>query len=380
MASGAAVKPPFRFRWEWAVLAMLVAYPLFPAFEQTFLSLTRRSLGMQMPALFTFAILALALNVVVGYTGLLHLGIAAFFGIGAYVTGVLTVPAYPFEWGMWAALPAGTAAAAAAGLLLGGPLLRLRGDYLALVTLGFGEVVKFALKNLEQITGGTRGLNPVPAPVLPGLPLDWALHFEPFYYLTLAVLVGTYLLLGGLERSRLGRAWVALREDELAAACMGLNPARLKLAAFVLAAGLAGLAGCLYASVITSTSDPNAYDFNRSVFILCCLILGGLGSRPGVVLGVFLLYGFDQILSPIVDTLVQGWFNGDLRKTLVLGAPSGIQVTVSVPALVFTFSGWRLMIFGIVLILVMRYRPAGLIPAVRTAEEFDHKPAKEVAT
>lgn len=353
------MKKPVGPGWELAILAVLVAYPLFPALEQHFFRTTGRSLGDQMPTLFIFAVLALALNVVVGYTGLLHLGIAAFFGIGAYVTGILTVPANPFETGFWVALAAGTLLAALAGGLLGVPTLRLRGDYLALVTLGFGEVVKFTLRNLDPITNGTRGLNPVPAPNVPGLSADdWLQDYRPFYYLCLAVLVLTSVVLYGLERSKLGRAWVAVREDELAATCMGLNAARLKLAAFVFAAGLAGLAGCLYAAKMTSTVSPDAYDFNRSMFLLCCVILGGIGSRRGVLLGVALLYGFDNILSPIVDGKIQ-----QLREA------SG-----RLPATWETFTGWRLMVFGVVLILVMRFRPEGLIPSDRVKEEFHPEP------
>ncbi len=354
------MKRPIGPGWDVAVLVILAAYPLFPALEHHFFRFTGRSLGDQMPALFVFAVLALALNVVVGYTGLLHLGIAAFFGIGAYATGILTVPANPFETGFWVALAAGTAAAALAGGLLGVPTLRLRGDYLALVTLGFGEVVKFTLRNLDPITNGTRGLNPVPPPSVPGLTADdWLQDYRPFYYLCLAALVLTYLVLHGLERSKLGRAWVAVREDELAATCMGLNAARLKLAAFVFAAGLAGAAGCLYASKMTSTVTPDAYDFNKSMFLLCCVILGGIGSRRGVLLGVALLFGFDNILSPILDGAIQR-----AREAAGGGLPRTWE----------TFTGWRLMVFGVVLILVMRFRPEGLIPSDRVREELHPEP------
>lgn len=340
--------------WPLAVFLLLALYPLFPALDERFFTLTRRSLGDQMPGLFVFAVLALALNVVVGYTGLLHLGVAAFFGIGAYAVGILTVPAYPFDTGVWLALVAGTLAAAGAGVLIGVPILRLRGDYLALVTLGFGEVVRFAIKNLNPITRGADGLSPIPAPVLPGVALDWRDDYRPFYYLTLLTLAAVFYLLHRLERSRLGRAWVAIREDELAAACMGLNTARLKLAAFVLAAALAGLAGGLYAARMTSSVGPDAYDFNKSVFVLCCVILGGLGSRSGVLLGVALLYGFDFILSPILDAAIQEARGG------------------GVPAIYQTFSGWRLAVFGLVLILVMRFRPAGLLPSDRVKDELAH--------
>jgi branched-chain amino acid transport system permease protein len=250
------------------------------------------------------------------------------------------------------ALVAGTLAATLAGILIGLPTLRLRGDYLALVTLGFGEVVKFSIKNLPEITKGTQGLSPLPPPTIPVVSADWAADFRPFYYLTLVVLAAVFYLLYQLERSKLGRAWIAVREDELAATCMGLNASRLKLAAFALAAGIAGAAGCLFSARMTSTVGPDAFDFNKSIFVLCCLILGGLGSRNGVLLGVFLLYGFDFILSPILDGYIQAARGNEMAKTWQ------------------TFSGWRLMVFGLVLILVMRFRPEGLLPSNRVKEEL----------
>jgi branched-chain amino acid transport system permease protein len=364
------VRRKFGPTWSFAAFAILAIYPAFPMLDEWFRAYSGRSFGDSLSNLFIFAVLALALNVVVGNVGLLHLGIAAFFGIGAYVTGIVTVPAYPFQIGFWAAALAAVAISAAVGGLIGLPTLRLRGDYLALVTLGFGEVVKYTLKNLGDITAGTRGLNPVPPPELPGFTLDWLQDYRPFYYLTLAFMAVTYWLLGGLERSKLGRAWVAVREDELAAACMGLNVSRLKLAAFVFAAAIAGLAGCLYATNNNSTATPDAYDFNRSITILCCLILGGLGSRNGVLLGVFLLYGFENILSPIIDQKLQ----------LKYGAPSNVPVNIfglfdiPISAQMRTFSGWKLFVFGLVLILMMRFRPSGLIPADRVKEQLHPDP------
>jgi branched-chain amino acid transport system permease protein len=352
--------------WSVALFVVLALFPAFPAFDGWFRSAAGRSLGDQLPGLFIFAILALSLNVVVGNIGILHLGIAAFFGIGAYVTGILTVPAYPFEMSFWLALILGTVAAAALGGLLGVPTLRLRGDYLALVTLGFGEVAKFTIKNLGEITAGTRGLNPVPPPEMPFVSVDqWSSDYRPFYYLTLAFLAAVYFVLWRIERSKLGRAMVAIREDELAASCMGLNVPRLKLAAFVFAAGLAGLAGCLYASRMTSTVGPDAYDFNRSIFLLCCVILGGLGNRNGVLLGVFLLYSFDNILSPIIDDKLQAAFGSPERRMVPLGL-----FNLPISGQMQTFSGWRMFVFGMVLVLVMRYRPEGLLPSNRIKDEI----------
>lgn len=307
-------------------------------------------LASQLPIIFILTILALGLNVVVGYTGLLHLGMGAFFGIGAYLTGILTVPGYPFEFGFWLALVCSTLGAALAGVMLGAPTLRLRGDYLALVTLGFGEVVRFSLRNLEEITAGTRALNPIPPPNLRWLGLSsgsWSDDMRPFYYLTLVMLVAVVWLLRNLERSRLGRAWFAIREDELAATCMGINAPRAKLAAFAVGSALAGLAGSLYATKLTTTAGPDAYDFNRSIIVLACVILGGLGSIRGVIVGSMLLVGFDNIVAPMLD--------GAIQKANI--NPSGNRFLM--------FTNWRLIIFGLALVLMMRFRSEGLLPARR---------------
>lgn len=353
---------------QWPIyLGLLLLYPLLVYPEQVLFRWTEISIGMQLTYIFIYAILALGLNVVVGYTGILHLGIAAFFGIGAYITGILTVPAYPFGFTFIASLVCASGGAALAGLLLGAPTLRLRGDYVAIVTLGFGEVTRFTLRNLEEITAGTRGLNPVPPPHLPaflhtplswlGIGSDWALDYRLFYYLALGLLIGVILLLRNLERSRLGRAWVAIREDELAATCMGINAARVKLSAFALGCGLAGMAGCLYATALTSTAGPDAFDFNRSVIMLCCVILGGLGSIRGTLLGVVLLIGFDNVFAPALDGFLQGTnLNPD-------GSPY------------LTFSNWKLMIFGLALILMMRFRPEGLLPSRQVEAELHRKGA-----
>ena len=333
-----------RLPTEYLILGCLALFPL---------GAYANAMGSQLTILLIFAILALGLNVVVGNTGLLHLGIAAFFGLGAYVTGILTIGGYPFQVGFYAAAAISTLVAAVAGLILGAPTLRLRGDYLALVTLGFGEVMRFSLRNLEEITGGTRGLNPVPPPWLPGMsPATFVTDYRPFFYITLIILTVVVIFLRNLENSRTGRAWVAIREDELAAACMGINVTRAKLAAFAVSAGLAGLAGCLYATKLSTTADPNAYDFNRSIIILCCMILGGLGSIRGTLVGVLILIGFDTVLAPALDRYLQ---------TLDIN-PTG--------AAYLTFSNWRLMIFGLALIVMMRLRPEGLLPSERVKLEL----------
>ena len=327
------------------------------------------SLGDQLSTLFIFAILALALNVAVGYTGLLQLGIAAFFGIGVYITGILRVPSYPFQVPFTAALILSAVGAGICGLILGAPTLRLRGDYLALVTLGFGEMVKVTLRNLEEITAGTKGLNPIPAPHSPqwfatgmgwlGIENSWETDYRLYYFLTLGILAVVVVLLNNLEHSRLGRSWIAIREDELAATCMGINASRAKLASFAVSAAIAGLAGCLYATKLTTTADPNSYDFNRSIIMLCCVILGGLGSLRGVLLGVLLLLGFDNILSPLINSWLQSLLQsaGDLQNSPIAER-------------FLSFSNWRLMVFGLALVAMMRFRPEGLWPSKRMQHEL----------
>jgi branched-chain amino acid transport system permease protein len=347
-----------RGRWSRFLpdVGALIVFALLP------LLLGKSGLGEDITDLFIFAILALGLNVAVGYAGLLHLGIAAFFGIGAYIIGILTVGGYPFQFSFTVALVLATFGAGLSGLILAAPTIRLRGDYLALVTLGFGEVVHVALRNLENITGGMKTLNPLPPPAVPawlaGLfekPIDFRSDYRPFYFLSLAILAGVVILLRNLENSRLGRALVALREDELAATCLGINATRIKLSAFALSAAIAGLAGGLFASKLATTSDPHTYSFNLSITVLCCLILGGLGSIRGVLLGVLLLRGYEIILVPQLDHWAQA-----------------MHWSV-------TFKQWNLLTFGVVLIVMVRFRPEGLLPSRRIQHEWQsgQSPAPE---
>jgi branched-chain amino acid transport system permease protein len=241
--------------------------------------------------------------------------------------------------------------------LLGAPTVRLKGDYLAIVTLGFGEVVRVVTLNLDAITDGPRGLSPIPDAWIPS-PIRAVIgdegnqsHFVTMYFMALILLVALVVVFHLLERSRAGRAFVALREDELASACMGINPARTKLYAFAAGAAIAGLAGALYATNLKTTAEPNTYDFNYSIIMLCCVIIGGLGSIRGVLLGVGVLITFDSVLSPLLTKLIQ----------------KGVGETDSV---FLSLTNWRLMIFGAVLILTMRYRPEGLWPSERVKEEM----------
>jgi len=320
-------------------LGALLLFPLVPGTEAA-------RLGGSLRDILIFGILALGLNVVVGYSGLLQLGIAAFFGIGAYITGILTVAQFPFQVGFWPAVVAATAGAGIAGILLAAPTLRLRGDYLAIVTLGFGELVKFSIKYLENITGGAKSLNPLPPPWVFDIPVDWGNNYRGFYFLALGFLVLVVILLRNLEESRLGRAWMAIREDELAATCMGINAVKVKLSAFALGAALAGLAGALYATTYGNTGGLDSYTFSRSITVLCFLIIGGMGSINGALLGTFVLMGYEIILTPRLDEWVQ---------------KAGSE---------FRFTDIKLIIFGLVLVFMMRFRPEGILPSRRIQMEL----------
>lgn len=352
----------FARRHAWLIaVGLLALYPLVPVLDWLIEGTTGAQIRLdrQLVNVYIFALLALALNLQVGYAGLLQLGIAAFFGIGSYATGILTVDKYPFQLGFWGALVAAPVVAGLAGLVVGMPTLRLRGDYLAIVTLGFGEVVRVVLINLENITDGPRGLNPIPTAWLPPAITDaagsspeamGALQLLPVYYVALLLLVVGVVVFQNLERSRLGRSFVALREDELVSACMGQNPRRTRLIAFSLGAAIAGLAGSLYATNLTTTAEPNTYDFNYSIMVLCCLIIGGLGSLKGALLGAAVLLGFDNVISPLLTRLLQGD-----------GGSGGVLTT---------FSNWRWLIFGLALIVMMRFRPEGLWPNQRVKDEL----------
>jgi branched-chain amino acid transport system permease protein len=342
-------------------LGALVVYPFAPVLDWAVEAAlgTPLRLDQQLVNIYIFATLALALNLQVGYAGLLQLGVAAFFAIGAYTCGILTVAKYPFQLEIWGALAVAPVMAGAAGLALGAPTLRLRGDYLAIVTLGFAEVVRVVLLNLEAITDGPRGLNPIPEPWLPpwivpqeGFSDATRVRFLAMYYLSLFVLAGLVVAFANLERSRFGRAFVALREDELASACMGLNPVRTKLIAFAVGAAIAGMAGALYATNLTTTAEPNTYDFNYSIMVLCCVIIGGLGSLRGVLLGAVVLLGFDNVVSPLLTRLIQD------------AVPEGSNNVL------YQFSNWRWLIFGVALVLMMRLRPEGLWPSERVKAEL----------
>ena len=337
----------WRAQTHWMLLAIAAALPLLDlVLPQEF------QIADLVRPIFIFAILGMGLNVVTGFTGLLNLGVAAFMAIGAYSYAILTCDIYPFQLGFWTALILAAAAGAGAGVVLGLPTLRLRGDYLAIVTLGFGEMMQDSLKNLDVITKGTQGINPLPSPTLFGYVFT-ADQPLPWYYLLLAILTVVVVLTRNLETSRVGRTLISIREDELAASCMGIDPMKAKLLAFAVGAAMCSSAGALWGAYLGSSGEPGNYDFQVSILALCIVIVGGMGSISGVLLGAFVMMGFNSIfLSKLSDFLTQKGMIGES----VFSAPVN----------------WKYMIFGMALILMMRHRPEGLLPSRQVKAELHH--------
>ena len=263
-----------------------------------------------------YTILALGLNIVVGYAGLLDLGYAAFFAVGAYTVGILTTT---FGWNFWATLPIAVLAAMLAGVIIGGPTLRLRSDYLAIVTLGFGEIVRIAARNLK-ITGAASGISGIEQPWLFG----WHIATPTdFYYVFLVLAIIGILVSVRLANSRLGRAWLYVRHDEDAAEAMGIDRVRVKLAAYVIGAIYGSIGGAFFAVNLGAIS-PESFSFKQSTLFLMAVILGGMGKIPGVILGAF--------------------------------------VVVLAPEILRDFGSFRYLIFAVGLLLIMLYRPSGIWP------------------
>jgi branched-chain amino acid transport system permease protein len=322
----------------------------------------------------SFAALALGLNIVVGFAGLLDLGYAAFFAIGAYAYGILSSwqlqPEWtsfwePLQWlglvarnhttagdfvhfqvSFWLMLPGSAAIAALCGALFGAPTLRLKGDYLAIVTLGFGEIVPIVVRNWPSLTNGAMGLNGVAPPQLFGF--DFGVSATPYYYVGVALVALLIFTSLRLKDSRIGRAWMAIREDEIAAAAMGVDLVRLKLLAFATGAAFAGATGALYIAKL-QTATPDMFMFPVSVMVLVMVVFGGIGSVWGVVVGALVL----QIL--------QSWFLEDLSQWL---HALGRLVSIDWLQHIELASSIEL-IFGLILVFMMLYRRQGLIPASR---------------
>ncbi len=297
----------------------------------------------------TYVLLALGLNVVVGLSGLLDLGYAAFFAIGAYTYAYGASYFSGIHAPFWLMLFVGAAVAAVFGVMLGAPTLRLRGDYLAIVTLGFGEIVPVVFLNAETYTRGTNGITAIdtPSTVLTG-PFGF-LHPEYFYITVLVVITVAMMLLFRLQDSRLGRAWMAIREDELAAASMGINTITTKLLAFAIGASTAGLAGVFAASKLGEV-DPRQFDFTVSFTVLAMVVLGGMGNGWGVALGAFIIF----------EIQTQG-----LKQLTNFMAPLNLPVLSTI-----NYTSYQFLLYGLALVLMMLLRPEGLFPGRRRRREL----------
>jgi branched-chain amino acid transport system permease protein len=305
-------------RLGWIGLAVALLAPFVDASNYSLSVLTSAAL---------FVMLAVGLNIVVGYCGLLDLGYAAFFAIGAYVSGIL---ATTYGWSLLATVPVVLVAAVVAGVIIGGPTLRLRSDYLAIVTLGFGEIIRITANNLD-ITGGPSGIYGIPGPELFGLDLGSPVAF---YYTVVVIVALAVVGAARLGRSRMGRAWRFIREDEDAAEAMGIHTYKLKLAAYIAGAVWGGLAGILFGAQLSAIS-PQSFTFLWSALILMAVVLGGMGSTPGVVLGAIFVSILPELLRDAAD--------------------------------------YRFFVFGVLLIIVMIFRPQGLWPS----QASERTPARE---
>ncbi len=339
-------------KWGFGVLGF-GALGLLPLFPPPFLDTPGISFGGTMAQFAMVAIIAIGLNVVVGQAGLLDLGYVGFYAVGAYTVALLTSPDSPWnrvgadgwfteKWAWLACVPLAMAVTALAGLILGTPTLRLRGDYLAIVTLGFGEIIRLLADNLAGVTNGPRGLNEVAYPRIgeserlpdgvfsSGNSVGDANYGTWWFWLGLILMVAILVLVGNLERSRVGRAWVAIREDEDAAEVMGVNAFRFKLWAFVIGAAIGGLSGALYAGQVQYVAPPT-FNIINSMLFLTAVVLGGQGNKLGVILGAFIIV---YLPNRLLGVELWGINLGDLKY----------------------------LFFGLALVVMMIFRPQGLFP------------------
>ena len=301
-----------------AILVFAAAYPFVFSMYQT---------NIMINALI-YIMLGLGINIVVGLAGLLDLGYVAFYAVGAYTYALLN---YHFGLGFWLALPMGAAMGALFGILLGYPVLRLRGDYLAIVTLGFGEIIRLVLENWNQFSFGPSGIANIPRPSLPGIKMNLEQSTIFIYFLMIVLVIFTIFVVNRLKDSRIGRAWIALREDEVACQAMGIDRTKTKLTAFALGATWAGMAGVLFAAK-TTFINPASFTIWESINILCIVVLGGMGSIVGVIFGALIL--------------------------------------ILLPEYLRAFSEYRMLLFGFILVTMMVFRPGGIISEVRRTYKF----------
>jgi branched-chain amino acid transport system permease protein len=308
-----------------------------------------------------YVFLALGLNIVVGFAGLLDLGYIAFYAVGAYTWALLASPHFGLHLPVWAILPIGAGFACIAGVLLGSPTLKLRGDYLAIVTLGFGEIVRIFMNNLNapiNITNGPQGITLIDPVKIGDFSFAGTTQIfgynlsgpQKYYFLLVALCILVIIINLRLQHSRIGRAWQAIREDEIAAKAVGINTRNVKLLAFAMGASFGGVAGGVFAAMQGFVS-PESFSLIESVMILAMVVLGGMGHIPGVILGAVLLSILPEALRYGVGPLQMAIFG----KMLI--DPESL----------------RMLVFGLALVLVMRFKPSGLWPAPERERELSEK-------
>jgi branched-chain amino acid transport system permease protein len=300
------------------VLAFTAVYPFVFSMYQT---------NIMISALI-YIMLGLGINIVVGLAGLLDLGYVAFYAVGAYSYALLN---YHFGLSFWLALPIGAATGAFFGILLGYPVLRLRGDYLAIVTLGFGEIIRLILENWNAFSFGPSGIANIPRPGFFGIKMSLEQSSIFIYFLLIALVIFTIFVVNRLKDSRIGRAWIAMREDEVACQAMGIDRTKTKLTAFALGATWAGMAGVMFAAK-TTFINPASFTIWESINVLCIVVLGGMGSILGVIFGALAL--------------------------------------ILLPEYLRAFSEYRMLLFGFILVTMMVFRPGGIISATRRTYKF----------
>jgi branched-chain amino acid transport system permease protein len=310
------------------VCVFILAFPFLFSHYQTNIMITA----------LIYVITGLGLNIVVGLAGLLDLGYVAFYAVGAYSYALLN---YHFGLGFWVVLPIGAGLGLLFGILLGFPVLRLKGDYLAIVTLGFGEIIRLVLENWNEFSFGPSGIANIPRPGLFGIQMSLQQATIYMYFVMILLALATIFVVRRLQDSRIGRAWIALREDEVACQAMGIDKTRTKLSAFAMGATWAGMAGVVFAAK-TTFINPASFTLWESIIILCVVVLGGMGSVIGVIFGAL---------------------------TLIL-----------LPEYLRVFSEYRLLVFGAVLVVMMVFRPGGIVSQVRRTYQFKSKADDKVTT
>ena len=308
----------FRLPFLAAVGIFFIAYPfIFPMYHTSI-----------MISALVYVMLGLGLNIVVGLAGLLDLGYVAFYAVGAYAYALLNLH---FGISFWVVLPISAVLGAAFGTLLGYPVLRLRGDYLAIVTLGFGEIIRIILENWNDFSNGPRGIPDIPPPGLFGMELGQHATVNYIYFIVIALVLLTIFFVQRLENSRIGRAWIALRDDEIACQAMGIDKVKTKLTAFALGATWASLGGVIFAAK-TSYINPMSFTIWESITILCVVVIGGMGSAIGVIAGALVLILLPEYLRAVAE--------------------------------------YRMLVFGALQVIVMVFKPDGLIKSVRKTYQF----------